>query len=382
MRKLLQISALGLGLAGCIKSNEFFATDLDEAGITDVDPPEFVIYLPTTSGPLNLTTFDFDVNDLTGSNGVTPSGPNYTTIEVRNGQGLIPLARNGNRFQANLSGVPDGGPYLFGFSGRDNQGNLGQVTRSMFLDRQGPQISITSGSLPASSADASVPFSYSGSIQDPNLNTATIVIKRAGTNGICGDADDVVWPVGTGPGQISAGSFPLTPAASNPFAISFNAQNGVPSGGQPANAVYCAEVSASDNAIGLNGPAPNMSTFSLRKELRWDPLDQPPPPPPQDPVYSVSSCHRHVAPGNSYVGWNVMGTPSAVAAGKPYSFTASGPGIVGSATYSGSVPANGLFFLQTNINLFGNYSLSGQVGGIAVTDTHSVDGSSDPNCGT
>ena len=370
MRTLLLVSATVLASASCIKDSTFVATEPGGGGILDIDAPDYLLHIPTTVGPYNISGFDFEVNDAVGLNGAPPSGTNFSTVAVRYGQVVLPLSRTGNRFRADVSGVPDGGPFSLLFSGADNRGNQRQWSRNFTFDRTDPEGEIVAGSTPLASSASSIPFTFSGYVRDPNLGSATLRILNPGPNGTCGDTDDVLRSKGTTGGDVSENTFTLQPGANGTYSVGFTAYNGVSAGGQAVTAVYCPTLTASDNAIEETG-ADNPNTFktSLRKELTWQPLM------PTPVSYSVTGCHRHVGPNDSFVRFTVTGTPASGGAGAAYTFQVTGPGVVGPASHTGAMPVGGSVALQTNINLFGTYNLTGNVGGIAVSGSDVVDAS-------
>ena len=266
-------------VGGCeLKTANFFTPDTHAAvtpTLFDVDPPTFTNPSPRLllPGPFNINAFQFDVNDVVGSNGVAASGVDWSKVTAtRASSGLVlPLTHSGSQASGSLAGIDDG-QLGINWTASDLRGNKSIISQSFFLKINGPLIGFTTTPLTTFSSNAvSTSFTLGGTITDAYLNSAVGTISKPGADNVCGTSDDVLWPIGTGGGQVSANSW--TYALNAPFSLTFNAYNGVPTGGTPTTATYCIQVTAADKATDAVGnPKPNTSTKVFTSMLTWMPL--------------------------------------------------------------------------------------------------------------
>ena len=276
---LMAVAVVG----GCeLKTYEFFTPDTHGTvtpTLLDIDPPTFTNPGPrlSLSGPFSINSFQYDVNDVVGSNGVAASGVDWNTVTaMRASNGLsLPITHSGSQATGSLNGIADG-QIGINWSASDIRGNKSTISQSFFLKNTGPVIGFTTTPLTTFSSNAvSTPFTLGGTITDAYLNSAVGTISKPGVDNLCGTADDVLWPVGTGGGQVSANSFSYTSSAlsSGSFSLGYTAYNGVPFGGTSATVRYCILVRADDKATDATGTSkPNVTTKLFESSLTWQPM--------------------------------------------------------------------------------------------------------------
>jgi hypothetical protein len=280
-----------LGLACDVKAPSYFKPRIG-TGPFDIDPPTFTNPVPLggTTYPYNISQLFFTVTDPVGSNGAAASGVDYSSVTVTPYPLTIPLplTRVDTRFTADLSGVADGLLDLR-FKASDFRLNLGSYSSSFYKVTTAPVIKYTLPPQPITSSAPSVQFTSAGTVTYPFPQFAGSVIKtinQAGPDNQCGTADDVLWPRGTGPGQVSENTFDIssTVRATGGFNLSWTAYNGVPAGGTQKLAHYCLVTRAQDTAVDGNSVAkPNVGTFVFDHQVTWGP-----------PLPSTGSIAGHV----------------------------------------------------------------------------------------
>src|SRR5687768_15189708 len=249
---LLMTMVIPLTAAMCwSKDSNFFEPEpLDATLLPDLDAPIYGQIRPIQGvGVLNSNVLSFTLNDPAGTNGAVPSGIDPPTVSARLANGTaIPLSANGVNYTGSFSTIPDGA-LTVSLSAKDKAGNTGTGSLSFSLDRTAPNVALTTTPATTATSEAdSVRYTVGGTVADPHLSTARLLVTQPGTDAACGTADDVAWPQGSSGGQVSQNTFDLTAdvVASGQFSRTFTTYNGVAPGGASRIAVYCGLLEAFD----------------------------------------------------------------------------------------------------------------------------------------
>ena len=271
---LLLVLATG-GYACTAKESDFFAPQpIDATLLPDTDAPIFSAIKPLSSVTvLNSSVLSFTVADSVGPNGALASGVDESTVEARLANGnLILLTAAGLNYSGSFASLNDGTISLT-LSAGDKAGNATTLALNFMLDRTAPLIAFTTTPpAEAASSDDSLLATTAGTINDGAFSAAQLQVTQPGPDGVCGNADDVLWPKGNANGQVSENTFDVTSQvqANATFTASFFAYNAVASAGESQIAIYCGTVVGTDSAKDENGVAkPNRATRTWRSEVTW-----------------------------------------------------------------------------------------------------------------
>ncbi|MEO8578128.1 MAG: hypothetical protein ABI556_15565 [Gemmatimonadales bacterium] len=273
---VLIVASASYGCPG--KDSDFFApVPIDASAVADLDAPIFSAIKPVPGATvLNSNVFSFTLSDPAGSNGGTPSGVDEASVSARTATGsTLTLIVTGLNYSGSLGSLSDGVVSLT-LSAKDKAGNTRSSVVSFTLDRTPPVIALTTTPPPQmSSTDDTVSIDVAGTIADGAFGSGQMMVTQPGPDGVCGNADDNIWPKGNAGGQVSENTFDLTTSvkSNGTFAVGFYAYNPVPVGGASRTDIYCGTVAGLDSAKDENGTdKPNRSTFVWRTELTWSRL--------------------------------------------------------------------------------------------------------------
>lgn len=278
-RRLVLAGAVVLlgGVACWSKSADFFAPfpgTTTSTTIPDVDPPLISIIDPLSSVTvLHDHILKFSVLDGTSTNGGAASGLDLSSVTATYGGLTLPLTNDGLNFTGSLTGLSDGAKSFY-LTAKDLTGNTAGIYSNFFLKNTPPVINFTTPPTPTqSSSAASVTFNFTVNANDLYPGSAHLNLTKAGPDGICGTADDIVPVIGTGLGQVSGTNFDYTSTfrSGGAFTPSVTTYNGV-TNGSSATATYCFGVTALDLATdGFGQPNPNTATVWRTSQVTWGP---------------------------------------------------------------------------------------------------------------
>jgi hypothetical protein len=273
-RFILGLILAAAGYACTATESDLFAPEpIDATRVPDVDAPVFTAIKPAPGVTvLNSNTLSFSLADPPGASGV-PSGIDDASVLARLANGIvIPLTASASTYTGSFASLNDGVVSLT-LSAKDKLGNSGSAALNFTLDRTAPLIGFTTTPpAQAESSEDSLLLAIAGTIGDAAFSSGQLTVTQPGADGICGTADDVLWPKGNSAGQVSENTFDLTSQvqANGRFSSSFFAYNIVASGNPAQTAVYCGSVVAIDAAKDENGVAKgNRGTATSRGDVTW-----------------------------------------------------------------------------------------------------------------
>lgn len=246
----------------------------DPSSLPDKDAPRPYDFFPlrTLVGPQHIDGIRVSLDDPRGTNGAEASGVDPASVKaVINGSMNLSLSSMGHTWSGDFGNIPDGNVDL-ALSASDLAGNDTTVTYSFLLKRTPPDVQFTSLPPLAQSSDQdSSEVHVAGTVIDGYIANVYGGIYGAGADGVCGTADDELWPKGSGPGQVSenywgyyvgqtGGSFGYTTWFHNPVQV----------GGSDLTSDYCIRAYADDSAgDGLGGSNPNYTIAGVPAQISW-----------------------------------------------------------------------------------------------------------------
>ena len=257
------------------KAADFFGPELaDPSQLPDIDAVQFSDFVPVPDllGPQNVAELGFVVFDPGGTNGAEPSGVNPQSVRVTVEGTDIAVNVSAGQWSGSLDGIADG-PVEVAAEAEDLAGNKGSHRYTFDLKVTGPDIDwVLTPRLEWDASGDSQDVEFEADIMDSYLGVVTAGVYQWGADAQCGTDDDVLWPQGTDPGQVSMNFMDYTPQIGPDPRIRFSTSvyNPVQSEGESQQLDLCFNVRAGDTAgDGRGGQNPNWTLSARYSQLTF-----------------------------------------------------------------------------------------------------------------